>query len=115
ASCASDSPRSGGGVSPRDRIPPHDDGRRGRTVPHAEPRPVGRGGPAHLRIFRPDDRRTPRIRPGRIAGPAPSGQGGAGAGPPGSRRAVRSEGEGVPGVDPRYPGLYGPPPPLSPV
>jgi len=100
ASFPRDSPRSGDGVSPRDRIPPRRDGRRGRTVPDSEPRLTGGGGPADLRLFRPDDRRTPRIRPGRISGSAPSGHGGAGSAPHRSRRAVRSEGERVPVFDP---------------
>ena len=109
ASFPRDSPRSGGGISPGDRIPAHDHGRRGRTVPHAEPWLVGRGGPADLRIFRPDHRGTPRIRPGRIAGPAPSGHRGAGSPPHGSRRAVGSEGECLAMFDPRDPGPDGSP------
>src|SRR5213594_2127643 len=63
------------------------------------------------RIFGYFDRTigTPRIRPGRIPGPAPSGHGGAGSPPHGSRRAVRSEGECVPVFDPRDPGSDGSP------
>lgn len=98
-----DPPRPRDGVSPGDRVPWHNDGRRGRTVPHKEPRVARRGGAADLWIFRPDDRGTSRIRPGRIPGPVASRHGGARSPPHRSRRAVRSEGACLAVFDPRHP------------